>query len=94
MKLHVYFAIAIRILLLFTVGCLATFIPEQLRDFFGDTPCVNEFGCYGIDAEWKWGVRHYWYFWCMFCLFILSAISAFISIRAVLIRNYPTLKEL
>lgn len=45
MKTKVFLAIGIRIVILFAVGMAATFIPEQLRDFFGDTLHVHNDTC-------------------------------------------------
>ena len=67
MKTKVFLGIAVRIILLFGAAMLFTFIPEQLREFFGDTPHLCETGeCShnypsNIDWEWHWGTRHYWY---------------------------------
>ena len=94
MKTQVYFGIAIRIILLFSVAMIGTYLPEILRDFFGDTPCVpdangrgcrNGFGVYDYD----WGVRHYWYWWGMFLLFILSLVNCVLSIIGLLDKHYP-----
>jgi len=40
MKTHVYFGIAFRLILLFTTGAVMTFLPDYLRDFFGDTKFI------------------------------------------------------
>lgn len=96
MKTNVYLGIAIRIIALFTVGSLMTFLPELLRDFFGDKPALVRYTDWGdlrgdgsIDQTYIWGSRHYWYFWMMILLFILSVINVIISIRNILIKHYP-----
>lgn len=96
MKTNVYLGIALRIIILFTVGSLMTFLPEILRPFFGDTKFIPEVhGMWtkteigSIDTAWNWGARHYWYFWMMVILFLLSAANTIISIANLLIKNYP-----
>lgn len=91
MKTKAFLGIAWRIVLLFTIAMLFTFIPEQLRDFFGDTPVIKADGWYSrsfVEDDWNWGVRHYWYFWMMFFLFILSLISLIVAIANILRKNY------
>ena len=85
MTYKLYFSIASRIVLLFTFGILFTFIPDELRSFFGDKVC--DINCNGYDANWDWGARHYWYAWMMFLLFILSVISLILQIES-LIKKY------
>lgn len=100
MKTNVYLGIAIRIIVLFVVGMISTFIPNQLRDFFGDTPfktitvdssiysySINNDG--SIDQNWIWGARHYWYFNMMLLLFLLSLLNVIVSIRNLVLKNYP-----
>jgi uncharacterized protein YjeT (DUF2065 family) len=90
MKTNVFLHIAIRIIILCTIGMLMTFIPEHLRDFFGDTidTSDNPFRDKGT-VYWNWGARHYWYYWMMVFLFILSIINFFMSIVKVINKNYP-----
>lgn len=87
MKTKVFLAIAIRIIILISIGMMFTFIPDHLRDFFGDVPsdCV---GCIGPDRDWDWGPRHYWYFWGLFLLFDLSCINAVMSVINIINKNY------
>jgi len=92
MKTRTFLQIAFRIVALFTIAMLLTFIPEYLRDFFGDKPFVPYIGPYGnrimesgdIDTEWAWGARHYWYFFMMLLLFLLSAINVCIYIAKLI----------
>ena len=88
MKNEVYFGIAIRIIVIFLIGMLWTFVPDQLRDFFGDTLCIDK-KCYGLDSLWNWGARHYWYWWMMFLLFMLSVFSAIMQIVSLIEKHYP-----
>lgn len=88
MKTKVFLGIAIRIIVLFGIGMMGTFIPENLRDFFGDTPCHE--GCYGPDENWIWGARHYWYFWGMFILFILALVNVVVGVVNLINKNYDT----
>jgi putative component of toxin-antitoxin plasmid stabilization module len=86
MTYKLYFNIAGRIILLFTCAILFTFIPNELRSFFGDIPC-KENGVFRMDRDYCWGARHYWYYWMMFLLFILSLISLILQIKN-LIKKY------
>ncbi len=104
MKHQVYFGITIRIILLFGVAMLATFIPEHLREFFADEDCTNNvyymygkkfIGCQGaevINDGYDWGVRHYWYFWGMLLLFLLSLANVVVSIVNLVNKHYPDIK--
>lgn len=103
MKLNVYFGISIRIILIFSVAMAATYLPEHLREFFGDVKFEPHYisGYNGsqiyidqnigsdFDDEWVWGARHYWYFWMMTLLFLLSLVNVIISIVNILKKNYP-----
>ena len=88
MKLKIFFHIAIRIVILFSMGFFMSYLSEYLRPYFGDTMQTKD--SYGdfINDGYDWGARHYWYFWCMFCLFILSLIDIFISIFNLIDREY------
>lgn len=77
--------------MLFTVAMLATFLPEILRDFFGDVKCNPCHQATVIDPEYNWGSRHYWYVWMMFFLFILSLINIIVGIISLLQKHYPEL---
>ncbi len=63
--------IALRIIGICVIGMLMTYVPDQLREFFGDVKITNDGG---FDSGWKWGRRHYWYSGMTICLFILSII--------------------
>lgn len=98
MKTKVYIGIAVRIILLFSVGMLASLATPLMRDFFGDTlhvhtiSCAKQFdGCVEeYDVLYDWGSRHYWYFWMMVVLFILSIINFVVSVINIIDKNYPT----
>ena len=101
MNTKLYLYIAFRILILCIVSMAISFVPEQLRDFFGDTPFEPRYSNYlgetitktgALDKHWNWGSRHYMYWWTMFLLFILSLIDSIISIRRLAIKYYPNLK--
>ena len=87
MNTRLYFEIAIRIIVIFAIGMIGTYIPDYLRDFFGDTP-IRRHTFLNIDREWTWGVRHYWYAWMMFFLFVLSVINAGMSIYNLIKKYY------
>jgi len=86
MKTNVYIGIGLRIIVLCAVGMLATFLPDPLREFFGDIQ--NDYNSDIIDRGYNWGTRHYWYFWMMFFLFILSVINVVMGILALVAKNY------
>ena len=90
MKTNVFLHIAIRIIILFTIGMFMTFVPELLRDFFGDTPhvCTRKFCNEQFDIDWNWGKRHYWYNTMMMLLFMLGLVNVVVSIIKILNKNY------
>jgi len=92
MKHKVFFGIGIRIIILFTLGMFFTFIPEHLRNFFGDILREEPRG--GIDSMYIWGARHYWYFWMMASLCALAFFNLTISIITLINKNYNTSKWL
>jgi len=104
MKQQVYFGIAWRIIALFSIAILSTFLPDFIRGFLGDVPfkpyyVENMFtnkvliGDGSIDIKWTWGVRHYWFFTLMIFLFILSCINVIISSISLIKYYYPELKS-
>ena len=92
MKHNVFFGIAIRIIILFSIFLFGSFIPENLREFFGDT--INITTKYGTptDEYWHWGTRHYWYAIMVICLFLLSIANLIIYIIHILRKNYDFFK--
>jgi hypothetical protein len=86
MKHQLYFGIALRIVALFSVAMLATYLPDYLRAFFGDAPCIK---CGEVDSSYSWGARHYWFAWMMFFLFILSTINVIVSVFNLVNKYYP-----
>ncbi len=91
MKYQVYFAIAIRIIVLFGIGFMWTFITPAISKVFGDSPCLSKNGC-GFDGGIiSWGTAHYWYWWCMFLLFILSLVNVIVGIVKAVNKHYPNL---
>ncbi len=93
MKTQVYLGIVVRIIILILIGMFSTYLPDNLRDFFGDTPCLpdaegNTYHCGGIDTQYLWGSRHYWYFWGMLILFLVSIINMIWSIINLIEKHY------
>jgi hypothetical protein len=89
MKTAAYFQIAFRIILVFAVAMAMSFIPEHLRDFFGDVPQKpSPYLREEMDIGWDWGVRHWWWFIMMTSLFILTIINLLWSIRNILQRYH------
>lgn len=89
MKTPVFFGIALRIIILFGVAMMATFLPEMLRGFFGDVKCNPCHQNTNIDVQYYWGARHYWYVWMMAMLFILSVINIIMAIVGLIDKHYP-----
>lgn len=84
MNPKMFLGIAWRIIALFIVVMLTTFLPEHLHAFFGDTPNP------GVQGGYDWGVRHYWYKMMCGLLFLLSIINLIITICNMSKRYYPT----
>lgn len=104
MKNNVFFGIGFRIIILFAIAILGTYIPEHSREFFNDeyvgkTEIVTSFDGTnyikkrsGPDKEYDWGSRHYWYFVGIMILFILSAANVVIGSIKLVKKNYDTSK--
>jgi len=93
MKSQLYFNIAIRIIILFIIMMFATYLPEHLREFFGDS-LKSENDCSKIyidiiDKRYNWGTRHYLYFYMMILLCVLSIINFIISTFRLIKKYYP-----
>ncbi len=87
MKYQVYFGIAIRIIILFGVGFMWTFLMPYIKPILGDHPCPTEH-CGFDGGHVSWGAAHYWYFWGMFLLFLLSLINCIIGVVNLLDKHY------
>ena len=83
MKTNVFLGIGLRIIALFTIAMLGTFLPETLNrnhpHFFN-------------DHDGYFGARHIWFNIMMTLLFILSAINVIVGIIKVIQKNYDTAK--
>lgn len=82
-----YIEISLRILIIGIVAMFYTFIPEHLRDFFGDVPCDNPPSCGYNDAYWDWGIRHYIFNWMSFGFVCVSVMSLIIRIVVIAEKN-------
>lgn len=87
MKTKVYLAIFIRIVFIFSIWMLMTYIPDHLREFFGDMK-LEECENMGPDPCWEWGIRHYLYFWMMILLSILTLVNLFWTCVNIINKNY------
>lgn len=89
MNLKLYFTIALRIILLMSFGFLISYITPNLRTVFDDKLSATPSG---MDANYDWGVRHYWYFTAMVLLFILSCIDFICAVVNGIKKYYNTNK--
>lgn len=75
--------LSMRVVLLFAVTMILTYLPDHLRVMFGDRPNTYNAYSYGggrwdgthfLDEQWIWGWRHYLYFWMCMVLFVIQAV--------------------
>ena len=92
MKMKVYFGIAIRIVMLFSMGMLVSLASPMLHDFFGDVKLKKVVHGAFINDGYDWSASHYWFFWMCVVLFLLSVINVIVSIVRLLRKNYDTSK--
>lgn len=103
MKTKLFIKIILRVVILFTVAMFATFIPENLRNFFGDKLhhhtkdcekyyCTNENDMF--DKAYDWGIRHYWYHNLALVLFLISVISLILYIIKEVEKQYDDTYEI
>jgi len=72
--------VSLRIIMLFVVAMIFSFIPEIsfMRDFFGDVYCSIEhtsFEDQHSEPTWHWGWRHWLFLFMGVALFITQAIK-------------------
>ena len=87
MKLSKTQLLSLRIILLFSVAIISTFIGDYLHSFLGDWKCQGSglriADIYGYtkcnyaesgfhDPTWHWGYRHWIYFIMCTCLFFIQ----------------------
>ena len=79
--------LSLKIISLFTIAILSTFVGDYLHSFLGDWQCLgsgyinNKFhyercnyaGSLFHDPRWHWGYRHWLYFSMCLCLFVIQA---------------------
>lgn len=91
MKLKKTQVISLKVILLFSIAILSTFIGDYLHDFFGDWKCSgsgllieNSFYHYQKcnygelrfhDSTWHWGYRHWLYLVMCITLFVIQCID-------------------
>ncbi len=90
MKLSKSQQISIRVVMLFTVAILSTFIGDNLHDFFGDWKCkgsgqwikeqyiyenCNHSLSHFHESTWHLGYRHWLYFLMCITLFIIQLVD-------------------
>lgn len=89
MKTIVYVGIAIRLILLFSIGMVMTYVRPLLRPYFGDVYVGkdNDRNSFITDG-YEWGAAHYWFFWLCFFLFVLSLVNFVMSVLNLLNKHY------
>lgn len=97
MKHNVYFGIALRIILLFSIGILMTYVTPFLHTPFGDMPYPEDSYEYrylndAIDPYWNWSATHYWFNAMCIALFMLSVVNCIVFIVKLVRANYDTSK--
>lgn len=80
MNTKLFLFIALRIFFLTNLLLLIAYLPNQLRDFFGDTK-ASDYAFGFFDNEWNWGFLHYIYFMNTSILFILLFINILSNIE-------------
>ncbi len=86
-KLQKTQVISLKIIMLFTIAIISTFIGDYLHSFFGDWKCNGSgerivdtwiyakcnYGDIGShESTWHWGYRHWLYFTMCITLFIIQ----------------------
>ena len=82
--------ISLKVIMLFTIAILSTFLGDYLHNFFGDWKCKGSgqrvidtyyytncnYAETGFhDATWHWGYRHWLYLCMCITLFVLQVID-------------------
>jgi hypothetical protein len=76
-KIH---KISLRVIIVFSIGIVSTFVTDHFHDFFGDWTCKGcNYGESGYFATHQptlhWGYRHWLYFLMCLVLFVIQAID-------------------
>ena len=63
--------LSLRVMVLFFLAMIVSFLPDYFRSFFGDLPMDPKAYHFGamIDDNWDWGYRHYLFFYMCTILF-------------------------
>ena len=91
MKTKLYLYIILRIVIFISLAMAFSYIPENCREFLGDTIKENPRG--GVDEYYNWGTRHYWLHIGGILLALVSIADAVISIIKFITKVYPNLKD-
>lgn len=89
MKIKKSQVISLKVILLFSIAILSTFIGDYLHEFFDDYHCDGSgnrvelgiyekcnYGEYGIHGPtWHWGYRHWLYLCMCIVLFIIQVVD-------------------
>lgn len=83
MKFSFWEQLSIRIIVLFVVAMLVSYVPQLMPGFLGDWQCNDtsfHMGDHYNSPHWHWGWRHWlWMFMCL-CLFITQSVRIIIFI--------------
>jgi hypothetical protein len=104
MKPKLFFSIALQLIVLFSFPMAATFIPEHMREFFGDKKYPTQPADWKpqsenakwedpghrdvVDREWDWGARHQWFAAGMVMLFLLSVANVVLTTIRMILKEY------
>jgi hypothetical protein len=91
MKTKVYLGIALRLIILFSIGMLMAFVKPQLHSLLGDIYIGSKDSSEFVKDGYEWSAMHYWFFWMCFFLFILSLINCIWSIINLINKHYQSI---
>lgn len=87
MKANVYFGIAWRIIVLFSIAMIGSYLPDTISKNF-----PSFFNDHQGTFELEYGWRHIWFNIMIITLFVLSIINFVIMIVKLIMKNYDTTK--
>ncbi len=74
--------LSVRVVSIFAVAMILSFLPNHLREFFGDIKYATPNKFNAIDTEYEWGVRHILYQIMCIILFAIQCIRICVWCRS------------